>query len=177
MNLPCGIILDLIPLVRDGVADKESAAAVQEHLLTCDACRCEFEGQPALPTETPNDKKIISAIRKSLLRLGILVLCAGSLMGIFMSNSMNMFYNILIMPGMGMLSYALLKRRSFYVPPGIFIFSYLFILFSSWIDGGFEPLAFGYSIPYAVIYMLLAAAGIAVAALLKFAFGKDETSI
>lgn len=174
MNLPCGIILDLIPLVKDGVASRESISAVKEHLSYCESCRCEFESFPPIPHAAIDDKKVITKIKKSLLRLGILILCAGSLIGIFMTNSMNVFYNILIMPAVGILGYIFLKRRWVYVPVSILFFSYMWILLSSCLDSGFDKNALIYSIPYAIIYMLLTATGTVIAALLKFAFGKEK---
>ncbi len=174
MNLPCRIILDLIPLVKDGVASRESVSAVQEHISCCESCRCEFESFPSIPNTAVDDKKVITKIKKSLLHLGILILCAGSLIGIFMTNSMNMFYNILIMPAVGILGYVFFKQRWGYVPISILLFSYLWILLSSCLDSGFDKNALIYSIPYAIIYMLLTIAGAAIAALLKFAFGKEK---
>ncbi len=174
MNLPCEIILDLIPLVKDKVASRDSVSAVKEHISYCESCRCEFESFPSIPNTTIDDKKVITKIKKSLLRLGILILCTGSLMGIFMTNSMNVFYNILIMPTVGILGYVFLKRRWVYVPLSILFFSYMWILLSSCLDNGFDKSALIYSIPYAIIYMLLTAVGTVIAALLKFAFGKEK---
>ena len=37
-TISCDICMDLIPLVRDGIASAGSAAAVEEHLKTCPAC-------------------------------------------------------------------------------------------------------------------------------------------
>lgn len=173
MNLPCQMILDLIPLVKDGVASRESTDAVHEHLSACESCRAEYESLPTVPTATVNDKKVLASIKKNFMLLGVLLLCAGSLMGIFMSNSMNMFYNVLIMPAVGIVGCFLFKRRWALVPVCILVFSYLWIFISSCLDSGFHLEALAYSIPYAVIYMLLAYIGIAIAALLKFAFGKD----
>ena len=58
-TISCDICMDLIPLVRDGVASADSAAAVEEHLKTCPACRKAFgKGIPAPAKEKENLIKI-----------------------------------------------------------------------------------------------------------------------
>ena len=39
----CNIIKDLIPLYAEGLASKDSASFVEEHIRTCDSCRAELE--------------------------------------------------------------------------------------------------------------------------------------
>lgn len=39
MEYKCELIRDLLPLYHDGVCSRESAAAVEEHLAHCEACR------------------------------------------------------------------------------------------------------------------------------------------
>lgn len=38
MHYPCELIRDLLPLYRDGVCSQATAAAVEEHLATCESC-------------------------------------------------------------------------------------------------------------------------------------------
>ena len=38
-DVPCGVCLDLIPLVRDGVASEESIQLVLDHTAVCPSCR------------------------------------------------------------------------------------------------------------------------------------------
>ncbi len=38
MNISCDIIMDLIPIYKDGVASEDSKKAVEEHILTCKDC-------------------------------------------------------------------------------------------------------------------------------------------
>ena len=52
MKIPCGTILDLIPLVKDGVASKESVQLVQDHIQTCDRCRIDYEAFENLVQES-----------------------------------------------------------------------------------------------------------------------------
>lgn len=50
MNISCGIIKDLLPLYLEGVCSGDSAAAVDEHLESCDSCGAELRAmRSALP--------------------------------------------------------------------------------------------------------------------------------
>ena len=42
-NITCQICLDLIPLVRDGVASEESCEAVRAHIASCPQCAAVYE--------------------------------------------------------------------------------------------------------------------------------------
>ena len=50
MNVPCGLIQDLLPLYYDQVCSQESRSLVEEHLAGCPACRQRLAD---LQTETP----------------------------------------------------------------------------------------------------------------------------
>lgn len=50
MNVPCGLIQDLLPLYYDEVCSQESRSLVEEHLAECPACR---QWLADLQTETP----------------------------------------------------------------------------------------------------------------------------
>jgi len=39
MSCNCDVIMDLLPLYVDGVASRESARTVKEHLKTCTSCK------------------------------------------------------------------------------------------------------------------------------------------
>ena len=39
MKVTCKVIQDLLPLYHDGVASPDTAALVEEHLQTCEACQ------------------------------------------------------------------------------------------------------------------------------------------
>jgi len=39
MSLSCNIVMDLTSLYKDGLASEETAAAIEEHLKECPACR------------------------------------------------------------------------------------------------------------------------------------------
>lgn len=45
-EITCGLCMDLIPLVRDGIASGESRDAVERHVQSCAACRKLYSGAP-----------------------------------------------------------------------------------------------------------------------------------
>ena len=51
-KLTCEICIELMPLVQDGVASRDSVAAVEEHLKNCPECRALFEGQIPEPSDS-----------------------------------------------------------------------------------------------------------------------------
>jgi len=95
MSISCDLILDLIPLVKDGVASEDSNIAVNEHIKNCKSCRNEFDTFEATKVETESikDQNIIFAIKRSIFITQLIILMAGAISGVALSNSMNMFYN------------------------------------------------------------------------------------
>ena len=71
------------------------------------------------------DEKIISAIKRSIFISQFIVLIAGGIFGIALSNSMDMLYNLIIMPIIGGISYIILKRRWYLAPLGIFTLTFV----------------------------------------------------
>lgn len=68
MNLPCGLVEDMLPLYYDGVCSEESAVLVEAHLGHCDSCsrkltmlRQELE----LPTQRADDIKPLEKLQRS----------------------------------------------------------------------------------------------------------------
>ena len=45
-EITCGLCMDLIPLVQDGIASGESRDAVERHVQSCAACRKLSARQP-----------------------------------------------------------------------------------------------------------------------------------
>ncbi|MBV7273845.1 zf-HC2 domain-containing protein [Clostridiaceae bacterium UIB06] len=81
MNISCDVILDLIPLVKDGVASKDSINLVSDHLKSCESCKLEFESH-ALPMPTEfDDKRVISTIKKKLFLATSALLLIGAFIG------------------------------------------------------------------------------------------------
>lgn len=178
-NISCDICLDLIPLVRDKVASDDSDALVYEHIQNCENCRAEFENTNVIFENAIDDKKIIKSIRKSLLLTGFAFIICGALLGVYLSNSMGMFYNFLIMPIVGSCGYLTLKKRWYFIPLGIFVLSYVWLfiqnIFEGALSSGFKIEIFYMPVFLSAIYTWLTILGVLIAALIKFVFRKEVT--
>ena len=173
-KISCQVCKDLIPLVQDQVASPDSEALVKEHIQSCKKCRSLLlpempEDEP--PASSPDDGRVLWRVKKRLFLSGLFLLIFGIGLGIFFSTSAGMFYNFAIMPASGALGYWLLRRRWWTVPGGIFLLTFLFLFLSSLFQGHTEFFA---SVLYASLYTLLSLTGTAIAALLHYAFGKEE---
>ncbi len=166
-SISCDVCLDLMPLVKDGIASQDSINLVKEHIENCEECKNYYIQQPEFNV---NDKKIIKSIKKSVYIFSIIILVAGCLLGSAITNGINVFYNFLIMPSLGALSYIILKKKSFFVPLIIFVVSFSWLTLEEFIKYKiFSPSG----IIYSVFYLILSFLGIIIAMLLKFAFRKE----
>ncbi len=177
-NLPCDVILDMIPLVRDNVASNETTQIVQDHIETCESCKAEFHQLEIVPPHELNDKKTIHAIKKGIMLSGFMLLFAGALLGVALSFSAGMFYNFYIMPLVGALAFIFLKDKCYFGPIGVLIISYVWMLVQNIIESvessGFTFEVFFYPIGFSIIYVCLNIVGILIAWLFWFAFKKER---
>lgn len=178
MKQSCNVILDLLPLVKDGVASEDSETIVKEHIKTCESCKNEFETFESTKIEQPSiqDKKIIFAMKRSIFITQLTILIVGATVGVALTNSMGMFYNLLIMPLIGGVSLFALKSKWYLAPLIVFTLSYLWQTVNAIVWGGFEWswVLLYYGVTYSVIYTALVSLGLIIAMLLKFAFKKGE---
>lgn len=175
MNISCNVIFDLIPLVKDGVASDDSTIIVNEHIKSCESCRAEFETFESTLIEQPSikDEKIIFAIKRSIFITQLIILMAGAIIGVALSDSMGMFYNFIIMPIIGGVSLVAFKRKWYLAPLAIFTLTYLWQTITGIVSGGFEWNALYRGLYYSIIYTILVGLGVIIAVLLKFAFKKE----
>ena len=96
MKVPCEVIQDLIPLVKDHVASEESKKLVVEHLEDCTRCGEIFENDISSQDELEDDKKIISKIESKLFIVMLSLSLFGILVGLFMNSdsSLNLVLTI-----------------------------------------------------------------------------------
>lgn len=178
MKLPCSVILDLIPLVKDGVASEESENIVKEHIKICDSCKNEFEmsGSVDIQQQFIRDAKVLSAIKRSIFITQIAVLVVGTVIGIGLTGTMGMFYNFMIMPVIGIISFIALKRKSYITLISIFVLTYLWQVITIMIEtrGETSWWILQAGLIYSLIYTGLVALGIVIAMLLGFAFRKED---
>lgn len=173
-KISCDTCMDLIPLVKDDIASGDSGLLVEEHIKTCETCRLIYIGEEQLESQI-DDKIIVSKIKKQLSYYLIVLILLGSVLGMMLTNSMNMFYNALIMPAIGGFGYLLLKKKIALLPPCLFIFSTIWHLAQLYLMEGipkgsniFNLLLM--SVFYSAIYTFFSIIGIVIAWLLQYAF-------
>lgn len=176
LKLSCEVVLDLIPLVKDGVASGDSSEIVNNHIKTCESCRNEFEAFEGVKDNLYDikDKKIIFDIKRSIFITQLIILLAGAIVGVALSNSMGMFYNFLIMPIIGGVGYITLKEKWWLVPILVFILAYLWQFISGVAQGGFVLEVFYHPLFLSSIYTVLVFLGIVICELLHFTFKREE---
>lgn len=170
--LKCEVIEDLIPLVKDGVASRESERLVMEHIQTCENCRKEYESTNTSTNSQKNglkDEFIVKKIKQRVFLLQSTVLVAGAILGGALTGTMGMFYNILIMPILGVLCYFALKQSWYLGVSGIFILSYLYQIVKESIVEGFKLEWLMGAALYSGIYLAFILAGVIIGGLLHYA--------
>ncbi len=176
MNISCHVVLDLIPLVKDGVASDDSAIMVNEHIKSCPLCREEFNTFETIKLKQPSikDERVIYAIKRSIFMAQMIILVVGAIVGVALTNSMDMFYNFIIMPLIGGISFIAIRRRSYLAVPMVFALSYVWQASTGIILGGLDWGALYSGLWYSTIYAFLVGLGLIIARLLKFAFKKER---
>ncbi len=184
MNLPCEVVMDLIPLCRDGVGSAESCRLVREHITECPSCRAEYGEAadvvaPKLPS--PNEQRLLSKLRGTVLRWQALALIGGAVLGVSMTFSSNVFYNFLLMPIVGALSYLVFRMRFHIVVALVFALSLISNTIYGVIEGGLRlntlrVVLTGW-IFYSVIYAILVLIGWCIAWLLHYALGGSKEAV
>ncbi len=175
--ISCNVCLDLIPLVRDGVASEDSKNLVNEHIENCENCKFEFDNSYSIKDEYINDKKVINKLKRSILFICFGFILIGAFLGITFSYSSYVFYNFILMPMTGILSYFILKRKWYYTTIIIFITTFIWMIIKNISEGILIEYLYNIlalSIYLSTIYTLLSLAGTIIAALLKFAFGTED---
>ncbi|MGL4819580.1 MAG: zf-HC2 domain-containing protein, partial [Bacilli bacterium] len=121
-NVSCDVCLDLIAVVKDGAASDESVKLVQKHLETRPECRLIYETWTPERANETDDARTLQRLRSQMYMFGFVVLAIGSFVGITLTDSMTMFYNIMIMPAIGSIAYLTLKKRWWMVIPVLYGF-------------------------------------------------------
>lgn len=170
--ISCKIIGDLLPLVQDGVASEESEALVRAHCASCPHCRALWEGKEAVPcAETPSAAGFTAREEQALLRRvrqraylplsALLVL--GACVGVGLSGTMGQFYNLALMPLVGVCGYALFRWRGCLLAPAAVLALSLLTAFLPQSGPLSSPLLYG------LLYAVLVLAGELAAGLLHYA--------
>lgn len=114
-------------------------------------------------------------IRNKVALYTMLPLTLIACFGIYLTNNSGIFYNIILMPFIGAVSYIILKDQWFITPIGVFVLSYIMLLITYLIENhAFSLEILSYPFSLTIIYTLLVFLGIFIGALLKFAFKKEK---
>ncbi len=171
--ISCDVCLDLLPLVRDNIASNDSKELVLLHLEGCESCRNVYEHYEAPRLSEADDIKTIVRIRNKLFFCGIFLLLCGAFAGVYLSDSMGMFYNIILMPLLGAIGYLLLRKRWYLIVAGVFILSYFWMLVKYILESrSLSPQLFGLPLFFTLIYSFLVLLGVLIGELLRYAFHK-----
>lgn len=164
----CDLIMDLMPLAKDGAASDASRTAIEMHLMECPACRELYDSLPDTTVEPDEGrvKKTMEIIRdryhRSLLVLGVL----GVLLGVLLTMTRNMALSVAIFPMVGLGAYFLWRSRSLVIPLLVFSASWLLLF----LRDGNGPEAVGWSFNYAYACLV----GVLTGGVLAFVFDKIE---
>lgn len=163
-EISCEVCRDLIPLVNDGVASGESVEAVLQH---CEHCR---ECAAFLHQEIREDNHVFERkLNRSVNLYTAIVMMAVMMYGICLTGGNNMLMNAVIMPVCGILGFIVFGWKSVYKTPVIIlIFTSIHLLTAADHDGIAEVVMMVF------LYSIFALIGMVIAALLKYAFQKEE---
>lgn len=162
-EISCGLCMDLLPLVEDGVASPDSVEAVQRHLEQCPHCR---ENSHLPPVSEPNLERAYHRIRRKLELCWAMLLMFGLFWGLSLTAGPNVFYNLVLMPVLGALGYGVFRGKSLYLLPGLVFLTHLAVNLLGVSGEGLEL----YSVTvWSGIYSVLAMIGSLIAWLLHFA--------
>ena len=67
-ELPCAIVRDLLPSYVEGLTEDETAAAVKEHLNTCESCRSRYEAMSSgetVPAASTKEVDYLKQVKKN----------------------------------------------------------------------------------------------------------------
>ena len=113
-QLSCDICMDLIPLVKDGVASEDSRSAVLRHIESCPSCAALYGGEAG---PEPDRERLWKKLSVSLHRFLGLVMVFGIFFGLSLTAGSDMFYNSILMPIIGALGYVIFRWRAVYWVP------------------------------------------------------------
>lgn len=167
-KIECEICMDLIPLVKDGIASEESYKAVEAHVKECETCR-KLYGENQEPAQiTTDENHAWKQIQKKWTGFFLALLCVGIVFGVSLTNQAEMFYNSLIMPIAGGCGYLIFQKRAVYKVPILLLILYAAMNVLQSLRG-VESLDFYSMLMWVAIYSIFAILGVGIAGLFHYA--------
>lgn len=173
-KIECEICMDLIPLVKDGIASEESYKAVEAHVKECKTCR-KLYGENQEPDQiTTDENHVWKQIQKKWIGFFFALLCVGIVFGVSLTNQAEMFYNSLIMPIAGGCGYLIFQKRAVYKVPILLLILYAAMNVLQSLRG-VESLDFYSMLMWVAIYSIFAIFGVGIAGLFHYARQTKKT--
>ena len=104
----------------------------------------------------------------------LIILLTGTVVGAAISDPIDIFYNLLIMPGVGSLGFISFRKKWYFVPPAVLVITFLWQAVAESMQIGFGSSALYAGLCSGVIHGFLTLLGVLVAALLQLAFRKKR---
>ena len=169
-KITCDMCMDLLPLVRDGIASADSEAAVRQHMERCPACKAALEGE--LP-QTSDSRSVYRKLVKHIRLMALLMLLFGLCFGLSLSGDGDLFYNVWLMPLLGAIGYGLFRWKALWTVPLLATLAHFAMnaLGLIW-EGEFLP--WNAQLVWSFYYGLFAVVGTTIAGLIHFALRKEH---
>lgn len=176
-EITCDICRDLLPLVKDGVASADSEAAVRRHAQGCPECARLFGGEPLAAVEPSASPRALLKVKRWLMWIYAALMLLGIYFGLSLTAGYDPLYNCVIMPIAGVFAYMAFRWRAVYIMPAVLIVvSFLGNALGFITVDGVKRMDVSELIFWIIIYLLFAFAGMIIALLLHFAFGKTNSN-
>lgn len=173
-NISCDMCMDLMPLVKDGIASEDSRLAVEEHVKSCEACKKMYDGEMAEVSSVNVDLELeLGKLKRKVQTFSTVLMMFGVFFGLSLTASEEMFYNSLVMPVIGALGYVIFRWKAAYLVPILLLAVQSLINFLG-LTRGMEYMPFVVILMWVGIYTIFVELGVLVAGLLHFAFQKEK---
>lgn len=167
-KISCDMCIDLIPLVQDGVASEDSRNAVLQHLQECPDCRALYEGEIPAPSES---HELLRKVQRQAQVFSAMVMMFGIFYGLMLTAGNGIFMNVIIMPIIGGIGYYLFRWKVLYIVPSLLFVTHIITNYLGLGGEVLEPIDL---LMWTAIYCGVALVGFVIAALLHFAFKKED---
>lgn len=167
-KISCDMCIDLMPLVQDGVASSGSRNAVLQHLQECPDCKALYEGEIPAPSKS---NELFRKVQRQARVFSAMIMMFGIFYGLMLTAGSGLFMNVIIMPVIGGIAYYLLRWKAILIVPPLLLVTH-FITNALGLEG--QHLMPVEVFLWTAIYCGVALVGFVIAALLHFAFKKEE---
>ena len=183
MKTECSLVRDLLPLYLEDMVSPETAQFIDEHLDACHECNAQFDNlqeemdltlihkQEVKQSDSAKPfKKLMKRMNRQLYMISYSLIIFFIILGFSFSNGVDLMYNSLIMPIVGVFGYYVFRWKSIYKMPILLLFINIAIFTFQIIE-----ITFADTLAFTMIYAIFVLVGIAIAFLLHFAFRKEYT--